>query len=106
MPKPRRDGGNIVIVYDALTSVGLVTPTHSSHIGSSIASDNQYDQIAIFPETAKAWLLDLGVSTTMPLSSKTSGPARAGQSSTATYATTFPTTGRCGSSSVRCERTW
>src|ERR1043166_7283603 len=26
MPKPRRDGGNVV--YDALTSAGLVTPPH------------------------------------------------------------------------------
>ena len=41
MPKPWRDGGNIV--YDALTSAGLVTPPHSSEIGSAIASDNQYD---------------------------------------------------------------
>ena len=35
MPKPRRDGGNIV--YDALTSRGLVTPPHSTVVGSSIA---------------------------------------------------------------------
>jgi endonuclease/exonuclease/phosphatase family metal-dependent hydrolase len=59
MPKPRRDGGNVV--YDALTSAGLVTPPHSTQIGSAIASDNQYDQIALFPAAAKSWLLDIGV---------------------------------------------
>ena len=59
MPKPRRDGGNIV--YDALTSSGLVTPPHSSEIGSAIASDNQYDQVALFPAEAKGWLVDVGV---------------------------------------------
>ncbi len=59
MPKARRDGGNIV--YDALTSRGLVTPGHSTVVGSSIASDNQYDQVAMFPTTTKAWLVNIGV---------------------------------------------
>lgn len=59
MPKPKKQGGNIV--YDALTRAGLVTPPHSTEIGSSIASDNQYDQIALFPETTKKWLVDIGV---------------------------------------------
>jgi endonuclease/exonuclease/phosphatase family metal-dependent hydrolase len=59
MPKPRRDGGNVV--YDALTSRGLVTPKHSTVVGSSIASDNQYDQVAMFPKTTKAWLVNIGV---------------------------------------------
>lgn len=59
MPKPRRDGGNVV--YDALTSRGLVTPGHSTVVGSSIASDNQYDQVAMFPKTTKAWLVNIGV---------------------------------------------
>ncbi|HEX8854128.1 MAG TPA: endonuclease/exonuclease/phosphatase family protein [Thermoleophilaceae bacterium] len=36
-------------VYDALTSQGLELPPHSSQIGSAIASDNHYDQIAFFP---------------------------------------------------------
>ncbi|WCB96314.1 hypothetical protein DSM104299_05071 [Baekduia alba] len=36
-------------IFDALTSRGLVVPPHSSQIGSSIASDNQYDQVAFFP---------------------------------------------------------
>ena len=59
MPKPTRDGGNIV--YDALTSRGLVTPPHSTVVGSSIASDNRYDQVAMFPETTRKRLVNVGV---------------------------------------------
>lgn len=59
MPKAKRDGGNIV--YDALTSRGLVTPKHATTIGSSIASDNCYDQVAMFPKTTRSWLVDVGV---------------------------------------------
>jgi endonuclease/exonuclease/phosphatase family metal-dependent hydrolase len=36
-------------IFDALVALGLTTPAHSSQIGSAIASDNQYDQIAFFP---------------------------------------------------------
>jgi endonuclease/exonuclease/phosphatase family metal-dependent hydrolase len=36
-------------IFDALTRRGLELPSHSSIIGSSIASDNRYDQIAFFP---------------------------------------------------------
>ena len=36
-------------IFDALVSKGLKLPPHSSQIGSAIASDNQYDQIAFFP---------------------------------------------------------
>src|SRR6476661_8522411 len=36
-------------IFDALVALGLTTPPHSSQIGSAIASDNQYDQIAFFP---------------------------------------------------------
>ena len=36
-------------IFDALVALGLTTPSHSSQIGSAIASDNQYDQIAFFP---------------------------------------------------------
>jgi hypothetical protein len=59
MPKPDKDGGNVV--YDALTSRGLVYPEHSAEVGSSIASDNHYDQVAIFPETSKNCYVDMGV---------------------------------------------
>jgi endonuclease/exonuclease/phosphatase family metal-dependent hydrolase len=36
-------------IFDALVSLGLQTPPHSSQIGSAIASDSHYDQIAFFP---------------------------------------------------------
>ena len=36
-------------IHDALVKRGLDIPSHSTRIGSSIASDNQYDQIAFFP---------------------------------------------------------
>jgi endonuclease/exonuclease/phosphatase family metal-dependent hydrolase len=37
-------------IYDQLTSRGLHLPGHSTQIGSSIASDSHYDQVAFFPE--------------------------------------------------------
>jgi endonuclease/exonuclease/phosphatase family metal-dependent hydrolase len=40
-------------IYDALTYRGLELPSHTSRIGSSIASDNHYDQIAFFPGGTK-----------------------------------------------------
>jgi len=40
-------------IFDALVALGLTTPSHSSQIGSAIASDNQYDQIAFFPGATK-----------------------------------------------------
>jgi endonuclease/exonuclease/phosphatase family metal-dependent hydrolase len=40
-------------IFDALVALGLTTPSHSSQIGSAIASDNQYDQIAFFPGSTK-----------------------------------------------------
>jgi endonuclease/exonuclease/phosphatase family metal-dependent hydrolase len=36
-------------IYDALRSLGLEVPPHTSQIGSAIASDSYYDQIAFFP---------------------------------------------------------
>lgn len=36
-------------IYDELTSRGLQLPPHSTQIGSSIAEDAHYDQIAFFP---------------------------------------------------------
>ena len=59
MPKPTKEGGNIV--YDALTSRGLVYPEDSAEIGSAIASDNHYDQVAIFPSTSKNCFVDMGI---------------------------------------------
>jgi endonuclease/exonuclease/phosphatase family metal-dependent hydrolase len=40
-------------VFNALTKLGLELPAHSSEIGSSIASDNHFDQIAYFPGDSK-----------------------------------------------------
>jgi len=40
-------------LYQALTRRGLQVPAHSSQVGSSIASDAHYDQIAFFPGDVK-----------------------------------------------------
>jgi len=40
-------------IYEALTKKGLELPEHSSQIGSAIASDAHYDQIALFPGDVK-----------------------------------------------------
>ena len=37
-----------------------MTPGHSTQIGSSIASDNQYDQVAMFPKTTQDWAVTVG----------------------------------------------
>ncbi len=44
---PQAEPGNPI--YDALAQRGLVLPEHSTRMGSSIATDAQYDQIAFFP---------------------------------------------------------
>lgn len=44
---PRVEAGDPI--YEALSKRGLHIPEHSSTIGSTIATDNQYDQIAFFP---------------------------------------------------------
>jgi endonuclease/exonuclease/phosphatase family metal-dependent hydrolase len=44
---PKRERGDPI--YDALTRLGLELPAHSTEVGSSIASDNHYDQVAYFP---------------------------------------------------------
>ncbi len=44
-------------VYEALTARGLHLPAHSTQIGSSIATDSHYDQVAFFPgETGQEFL--------------------------------------------------
>ena len=40
-------------IYDALIKRGLFLPQHSTEIGSSIASDNHYDQVAFHPSETK-----------------------------------------------------
>jgi endonuclease/exonuclease/phosphatase family metal-dependent hydrolase len=41
-------------IYDALVKLGLEVPPHTSQIGSAIASDSYYDQIAFFPGSTKS----------------------------------------------------
>jgi endonuclease/exonuclease/phosphatase family metal-dependent hydrolase len=41
-------------IFDALVSLGLQLPPHTSQIGSAIASDSYYDQIAFFPGGSQA----------------------------------------------------
>ena len=40
-------------IFDALVSLGLQLPPHTSQVGSAIASDNHYDQLAFFPGGAQ-----------------------------------------------------
>jgi endonuclease/exonuclease/phosphatase family metal-dependent hydrolase len=49
---PRAQPGDRI--FDTLVSLGLEVPPHSSQVGSAIASDNHYDQIAFFPGTTQA----------------------------------------------------
>jgi hypothetical protein len=44
---PKAKAGNPV--FDALTRRGLHLPSHSSQIGSNLAGDRDYDQVAFFP---------------------------------------------------------
>jgi len=48
-------------IFDALTKRGLHVPAHSSRIGSTIASDNEYDQIAFFPGRTREDFVKSGV---------------------------------------------
>jgi endonuclease/exonuclease/phosphatase family metal-dependent hydrolase len=41
-------------IYTALTKRGLELPQHSSEVGSSIASDNHYDQLAFYTDETQA----------------------------------------------------
>jgi endonuclease/exonuclease/phosphatase family metal-dependent hydrolase len=41
-------------IYKALTAKGLHVPVHTSKVGSSIAKDRDYDQIAFFPGETQA----------------------------------------------------
>ena len=49
------------LVYNAATSEGLKRPIHSTHVASSIATDNQYDQIFYFPKLTEPRFMDMGV---------------------------------------------
>jgi endonuclease/exonuclease/phosphatase family metal-dependent hydrolase len=48
-------------IYAALTARGLALPPHSTQIGSAIASDSHYDQVAFFPGDTAADFEQAGV---------------------------------------------
>lgn len=49
---PKAEAGNPV--FDALTKRGLHLPKHSTQIGSNLAGDKDYDQVAFFPAETNA----------------------------------------------------
>lgn len=48
-------------VYRALTARGLELPAHTSQVGSNLASDKHYDQIAFFPGKTRDCFRQMGV---------------------------------------------
>jgi hypothetical protein len=56
---PKRAPGDPI--FTALTSRGLELPAHTSSVGSNLASDKHYDQIAFFPGETKACFRQMGV---------------------------------------------
>jgi endonuclease/exonuclease/phosphatase family metal-dependent hydrolase len=56
---PKRAAGKIV--YTTATCEGLHCPNRSTQVASSIASDNQYDQVLFFPERTEDRLSAMGV---------------------------------------------
>jgi hypothetical protein len=56
---PKVEPGNPI--YRALTNRGLELPKHSTQIGSSVTSDNHYDQVTFFPGDVKDNFVAAGV---------------------------------------------
>lgn len=56
---PKREKGDAI--YDALTRLGLELPRHSTEVGSSLSTDNHYDQVAYFPGESADLLVQSGV---------------------------------------------
>ena len=56
---PKKDTSDPI--FRALTSRGLQLPEHTSEVGSSLASDKHYDQIAFFPGATKNCFRQMGV---------------------------------------------
>jgi endonuclease/exonuclease/phosphatase family metal-dependent hydrolase len=56
---PKAEPGDLI--FEALTSRGLRIPEHSSLIGSSIATDNRYDQVAFFPGRTQEEFVTMGI---------------------------------------------
>ena len=48
-------------IFTALTSRGLELPAHTSEVGSNLASDKHYDQVAFFPGQTKDCFKQMGV---------------------------------------------
>ena len=48
-------------IFQALTRQGLELPAHTSEVGSNLASDKHYDQIAFFPGQTKDCFRQMGV---------------------------------------------
>jgi len=48
-------------IFGALTSRGLQVPAHTSEVGSNLASDKHYDQIAFFPGPTRDCFRQMGV---------------------------------------------
>ena len=48
-------------IFDQLTARGLQLPQHSTAIGSTIAEDNHYDQVAFFPGETQEHFQSAGV---------------------------------------------
>jgi len=85
-------------VFAALTSRGLELPAHSSEVGSNLASDKHYDQIAFFPGATRDCFTQLGVFDFDAVVFKSLWDDRRARRRTSprTSATTSPITGRCG----------
>jgi endonuclease/exonuclease/phosphatase family metal-dependent hydrolase len=56
---PKRDPSDPI--FRALTGKGLELPAHTSEVGSNLASDKHYDQIAFFPGQTKNCFQQMGV---------------------------------------------
>jgi endonuclease/exonuclease/phosphatase family metal-dependent hydrolase len=56
---PKRAKGDPI--YDALTGLGLEVPKHSTEIATTIASQNNYDQVAYFPGESADLFVKSGV---------------------------------------------
>jgi len=56
---PKREASDPI--FRALTSKGLELPAHTTEVGSNLASDKHYDQIAFFPGQTKNCFKQMGV---------------------------------------------
>lgn len=56
---PKRERGDPI--FDALTRLGLELPEHATEVGTSISTQNNYDQVAYFPGESADLLEDCGV---------------------------------------------